>query len=246
MMVKSIYLNALQNEEHAGFCTYVGNYLDESDLKALKLEMQTAIFKEKLGVEKSVLDLVQKNSYTKTLEEADKKRDHLIKGFFKLVHGMEHHFQSSIAKAAYNINLINQRFRDITTLSYEKQTQAEESLLLALKEASEDVKKLGVTEWVTEIEKAHNAFLQLVVKRNVETDSRPDINMRTARLSTDETYNALVTRINAFITIDGQSGPYTQLVTQINGRIDQYMTIVAKHKSRNKSGETPLPTDTMT
>ena len=60
--------------------------------------------------------------------------------------------------------------------------------------------------------------------------------MISARMDTDKAYNALVARINAFITIDGDA-KFLELVTKINGRISDFNTTVARRKGRNGKGE---------
>ena len=142
---------------------------------------------------------------------------------------MLHHFNPAVAQAAYNIDLINEKFSKITRLSDEKQTAAEESYITALKAAAADLTTLGLTDWLTEIEATQIAFVELVKSRNQEDDLKPAINMKTARVETDNTYNAIVNRINAFITIDGDA-KYAAFVTKLNNRIVQYNTAIAQRK----------------
>lgn len=241
MFIKKIHLNALQNEEHAGFHSYVSDYITEEGAATLKIEQQSSDHKLKLGVEKSVLDLIQKNSYTARVNAADQARNKPIKGFFKVVDGMLHHFNPAVEQAAYNTHLINEKFSGITRLSDEKQTQAFESYMSAIEAAAADIATLGLTDWVQEMKNTNAAFLAVVKSRNAEDDVRPVINMKLARVETDDTYNLLVDRINAFITIDGDT-LYAQLVTKINGRIDQYTTAVAMRKGHSKKEEAATET----
>ena len=132
MFVKKFHLLELQNEEHAGFHSYVVDYITEEGVVMLKIEKQSVDHKLKLAVEKSVLDLTQKNTYTQRVNDADEARDKPIRGFFKVVKGMLHHFNPAMAQAAYNIDIINEEFSDITRLSDEKQSQAFESYLAAI------------------------------------------------------------------------------------------------------------------
>ena len=96
-------------------------------------------------------DLVQKNSFTARVNAADEARDQPIRGFSKIVKGMLHHFNPAVAQAAYNIDLINEKFSKITRLSDEKQTAAEESYITALKAAAADLTTLGLTDWLTAV-----------------------------------------------------------------------------------------------
>lgn len=233
MFIKKIYFHALQNEEHVGFNTYVADYISEAGAEVLNVVTQAAEHKQKLAIEKSVLDLVRKNVYTQRVQVAEDARDKPIRGFFKIVKGMLHHFNPVVEQAAANINLINQKFSDICYLSDEKQTAATESFLAALKAAQADIETLGLTAWITEIESTQNAFVELVKNRNTEDDQRPETNMKAARTETDKSYNAIVDRINAYITIEGDA-KYAAFVTSLNNRIDQYNTAIAQRKGRAK------------
>ena len=242
MFIKKIHLLELQNEEHVRFNTYVNDYITEAGATELNIEKQSADHKLKLAVEKSVLDLVKKNSYTERVYAADEARDKPIRGFFKLVKGLLHHFNPAVAQAAYNINLINEKFSDVTYLTNEKQTSAEESYIAALKGAMADITTLNLTDWLTEIETTESAFVELVKSRNNEDDLKPAINMKAARVETDAAYNAIVDRINAFITIEGNA-KNAGFVTKLNNRINQYSTAIAQRKGRAKK-ESTVATET--
>jgi hypothetical protein len=233
MFIKKNHLLELQNDEHAGFHTYVDDYISEAGAAALNIDKQSADHKLKLAIEKTVLDMVQKNIFTVRVNAADKVRDKPIRGFSKVVKGMLHHFNPAMAQAAYNIDVINEKFSELIYLPNEQQTTAEESYITALKAAMADITMLGLTDWLTEIETTENAFVALVKSRNNEDDVKPAFNMKTARIETDDAYNAIVDRINAFITIDGDA-KYATLVTKINNRIDQYTTAIAQRKGHAK------------
>lgn len=229
MFIKKNHLLEFQNEEHAGFHTYVQEYMNEDGIVSQKVESQSANHKLKLAIEKTVLDLVQKNSYNTRVSIADAERDKPIRGFNKVVKGMLNHFNPEVAQAAYNVNLINVKFRDITYLSDEKQTPAEESYLTALKAVMADIITLGLTDWLTEMETTENAFVAVVKNRNNEDDIKPAMKMKVARVETDVTFDAITSRINAFITIEGDAD-YANFVTKLNNRIDQYNNIIAQRK----------------
>ena len=88
MVIKKVNLHAFQNEEHAGFNTYLQEYINQYGAATLNVTDQAADHKTKLDDEKSVLDLVQKNTYSERLNTAEDARDYPIRGFFKVVKGM--------------------------------------------------------------------------------------------------------------------------------------------------------------
>lgn len=246
MLIKNIHLNTLQNEEHAGFHTYVSEYITEDGNANPRVLLQLSDYKLKLAIEKSVLDLIHKNSYTQRVNDADAARDKPIKGFFGVVAGMLHHFNPPMAQAAYNVNLINENFSNITRLSDDKQTQAFDSYIAAIDAASADISLLALMDWVTEMKATHAAFLEVVKSRNIEKDDKPNVNMKQARVDTEVAYGALVDRINAFITIEGDA-LFAPLVTKINGRIDQYINAIAQRKGiadAKKKKDTTIDTET--
>lgn len=231
MFIKSIHLNDLQNEEHFGFQTYVDELVDEASASVLKVEPQQANHKLKLAIERTVLDLIRKSAYTSKVNDADTDRDRPIRGFFKVVKGLLHHFTPAISDAAYRVDVINESFSDITRLSKEKQTNATISYLDALRATGADIATLGLADWVTEIERTNNVYVDLVKNRFDEKDEKPNTNMKEARVETDEAYRAIVDRINAFITIDGDA-QYATFVTKLNNRIDSFAIAIAQRKGR--------------
>lgn len=88
MFIKKIYFHALQNEEHAGFNTYVADYISEAGAEALNVVAQAAEHKQKLAIEKSVLDLVRKNVYTQRVQVAEDARDKPIRGFVDRINAL--------------------------------------------------------------------------------------------------------------------------------------------------------------
>jgi uncharacterized FlgJ-related protein len=125
--------------------------------------------------------------------------------------------------------VINEKFSNVTYLTNEKQTPAEESYIAALKAAMADITTLGLMDWLIEIEATENSFVQMVKNRNNEDDLKPAINMKAARAETDNTSDAIIDRINAFITIEGDTR-YATFVTKLNNRIDQYNTAIAQRR----------------
>ena len=80
---------------------------------------------------------------------------------------------------------------------------------------------------------ALEAELQRMLLPKDPDDARPAFNMKAARIATDQSYKAIVDRINALITIDGDA-KYAAFVTSLNNRIDQYNSSIAQRKGRTK------------
>lgn len=233
MKVKKIDLHSLQNEEHTGFHTYVSTYLQEEMALMQKIPAKVRFYISTISIEKSLLDMIRQNSFTEELDTAEAGRDKPIKGFMRIVKGMQHHFDPATAEAAYRVQLINDNFSDITRLADKKQTMAEEKYITTLKAVAPDVQLLGLTQWVQEIERTHLVYIETDKKRNDEADNQPEGNMKSARLETDKAYMDIIETVNAYITLEGEAS-YASFVTKVNNRIDDFATAIARRRGKNK------------
>lgn len=237
MFIEKIQLSWLHNEEHTGLISYASEYAKDIDPQKGNIAAQLADLDSQLELEKLALDQVQKNSLTQKANAADAVCDNALRGLFGHVKNQLNHFDPLVAEAAYGVNVICESFKDLPSRGRNSQTQGEEQLLNELEKVKADVETIGLTGWVNHLKDAHKAYLAVNTNRNAEDDSKPVINMRNARLTTDVAYKALVDRINAYITIDGGAA-YTSFVTRLNGRIADYNATIAKRKGRNKKDDT--------
>ena len=237
MFVEKIHLASLHNEEHTGLISYASEYAKDIDPQKGNIATQLTDLDSQLELEKLALDQVQKNSLTQKANAADAVCDNALRGLFGHVKNQLNHFDPLVAEAAYGVNVICESFKDLPSRGRNSQTQGEEQLLNELEKVKADVETIGLTGWVNHLKDAHKAYLAVNTNRNAEDDSKPEINMRIARLTTDVAYKALVDRINAYITIDGGAA-YTSFVTRLNGRIADYNATIAKRKGRNKKDDT--------
>lgn len=240
MFIKKINFANLQNEEHFQFHSYFDTLVNETGPDVLKIVPQYAAYKPLLVNERLALDVVLKSQYTSKIQLADTARDIPVQGFSKVVNGMTHHFNPDISAAAHRIKVIIDSFSGITRLPYENQTAATIKLVDELKAVKDDIVLMGLTDWLTEIEVRNTAFDTLVKSRFTETDDRTTLRMKHVRIETDEAYNTITDRINAFITLDGDTG-FAPFVNKLNNRIDSFTTAVAIRKGRTIKGkETPV------
>jgi len=242
MFVKSAHYNDLQNEEHFGLVTYFDEIFVAADPIVLKIVAQYAGFKSLISDERKALDQVQKSDYTAQVNTYDVARDKPVLGFFKTVKGQLNHFNPAVSEAAYRINIINESFSGITRLSLEKQSSAAISYFDALDAASTDISTLLMTDWVTEMKAKESAFLVVKNQRIDEQDGKSTLNMKEVRHNVDGATTAIMDRLNAFITIDGDAD-YAAIVTKINNRIDIFSLAVAQRKGRKKKDDGAAGTD---
>jgi len=236
MFVKNVHLRILQNEEHFAYHSYVEGLIEEAPPAILKVEPQFAAYKLLLPTERTALDQVQKSSFTKLLDEADTARDKPLMGYFKVVKGQLHHFNQAVSDAAYRIDIINESFTGIVRLPYEKETVAVVKWLDAQKASMSDITTLGHPDWLTEIEAKNNAFADLKKSRFAEKDEKTNLQMKLVRIDVDDAYKAIIDRINAYITLDGDA-QFATFVTKLNNRIDSFNNTLAQRQGRSKKAD---------
>jgi len=235
MFIKKINFVSLQNEEHFQFHSYFDTLVNETNPEVLKVAAHYAAYRPLLVNERKALDVVLKSQYTAKIELADAARDVPVQGFYKVVNGMTHHFNPNISSAAQRIKVITDSFSEITRLPYENQTAATIKFLDELKAANSDIVLLGLSDWLIEIEARNIAFDTLVKSRFKETDDRTTLRMKLVRSEVDDAYTAIVARINAAITLNGDAGLAT-FVSKLNNRIDTFSNAVALRKGRAAKG----------
>lgn len=233
MFVKNVHLLILQNEEHFAFHGYVEELIEEATPAILKVESQFAAYKLLLPNERDALDQVQKSSYTKLLDDADAARDKPLMGFFKVVKGQLHHFNQAVSDAAYRVDIINDSFSGIVRLPYEKETVAVVKWLDKQKASMTDIITLGHPDWLVEVEAKNNGFVDLKKSRFAEKDEQTGLQMKLVRADVDDAYKAIIDRINAYITIDGDA-QFATFVTKLNNRIDSFHLTLAQRQGRSK------------
>ena len=230
MIVKKIHLLELQNEEHDRFMTETVEVILQSNPEAIKIKVQYNSLESLVLQEHDSLDRVRKSEITEKKEIADADRDKPIAGMVKVVNGMLNHFNPEIAQAAHTVKLILDKFTGITKLADRKQSSATISMLSQLRtQAGAEIEKLGVTEWLTEIETRNNAFIALDTDQYDEKESNTVLPMKEIRALVDDAYNTITERLNALVIVEGEAA-YAGIVTKLNLRIDSYNNTLAQRK----------------
>ena len=233
MEVKKLHMLLLTNDEHYHFMLDVKEIIDRLTPQALNIESQYNALLSLVDNEKIALHPVKKSIFTEQVDVADEARDKPTAGFFKIVDGMQNHFDPAMRSAAHNVMITLDSFIGITRLSYKEQT-AETIKLIELLRGSlaTDMATLGLNSWVDEIESKNNTFITLVADRYNELEGKTTLRMKDARVETDAAYKAIVKRIHALIELEGEP-TYAPFITQLNLRIDSYNTTLAQRAAHN-------------
>jgi hypothetical protein len=238
--IKKIHLVALQNEEHVSFHTDVEGLITTATPTKLQIQDQNPDYVAKQANEQIALDQVHKSVITAQIDAADAERDEPIRGFFEMVKAQMHNINPTVSDAATRMNVIIDRFSDITRLSSEKQSAATISMLNDLQANTTDINALGLADWINNIQAKNTAYNAIKESRFEEKAQRTHLKMKDCRREVDAAYTLIIDMINAYITLNG-SFYIDDFVTRINERIDYYNLILAQRAGRNIKQKAKAP-----
>jgi hypothetical protein len=235
MEVESLNLKRLHNEEHFKYLTDFNELVLTFTAAVLDITAEHSTFIPKLKNEKEALGLVRKSSISDKLTEADIVRDTTIRGIKKVISGSLHHFNADVRDAAGRLIILFDSFGDITAKSYEQETGAILKLTADLKGSyAADVTKLGISDWITELEENNDAFNVLMKDRFNEKDEKTRLRMKQVRTDIDKVYLTIVKRINALIIVNGET-EFIPFVNKLNLVIKTYANNLALRKGKKKA-----------
>lgn len=152
---------------------------------------------------------LRKSVYTKAMEDTDKKRDLLFKGFAASVKADLHHPNASKQEAAERLhNLVRGYQKTILEGNYVEESGAIYNLLgdLATTQYAADATLLGLNEWVTALAQTEQAFRSFSATREEESFAKPKEDLQKLRAEIDTLYTAMLGIFDTKLLTDGLGG----------------------------------------
>lgn len=235
MEIKKLPMSKLRNEEHYRYQTEFKTLVDAKTPATLGITTDYPLFVTRYTDEGNALDVLIKSKISDDLELADNTRDNTFLGISENIYAALRHFKQANVDAAKRLVIVLDRYGKVDDKPYEQETAAISSLVADLQAApyAADITTLALTEWVTKLKTDNDAFIALLKTRDVENASKPQINMRDARILVDASYRILVNRINALIVVNGDTA-YKAFVQELNQIIDRYQNLLAQRQGRSE------------
>ena len=229
--IQDISLPRMNNGAHF---TFVSNILaraeTDSKVKAKAADLVTAL-KEAVAAEDEALKISQKSLLTDEIAKADSDRDALYAGYKKAVEGFQAMPIADMAQAAKELAQHIKDYRISTADQLDKETGLLVNFIADLEgKFSEQVKKLSLTAFVTNMKEANERVRTLTLQRTNERMTLPVGALKSARLSSDKAYRELVQMVNALALVLGEA-EYTPFIAYVNTEIVHYKRQVLKQKA---------------
>lgn len=229
--IEDISLPRMNNGAHF---TFVSNILARAEadtaVKVKAASLVTALH-DALAVEDEALKISQKSLLTDEIAKADADRDALYAGYKKAVEGFLAIPVADMAQAATELAQHIKDYRISTTDQLDKETGLLVNFIADLEgKFSEQVKKLSLTAFVTNMKEANERVRTLTLQRTNERMTLPVGALKSARLGSDKAYRELVQMVNALALVLGEAD-YVPFIDYVNTEIVHYKREVIKQKA---------------
>ncbi len=245
--MKEIYDINIQRMNNGAHFTFVSNILAraEADIAVkAKAADQVNNLKAAVAAEDEALKVSQKSLLTDDIAKADNDRDALYAGYKKAV---EAFLAMPIADMAQAAKVLSQHIKDYkinTAAQLDKETGLLVNFIADLEDKYADqVAKLGLTAFVTNMKEANERVRTLTLQRTNEKMGITVGALKTARTATDDAYRALVKMVNALSLVFGEND-YAAFIDYVNTEVTHYKreVIGQKAKASTTSGSSAVTT----
>ena len=236
--MKEIYDINIQRMNNGAHFTFVSNILARAEADTAvkgKASELVSNFKAAVAAEDEALKISQKSLLTDEIAKADSDRDALYAGYKKAVEGF---LAMPIADMAQAAKILSQHIKDYkinTADQLDKETGLLVNFISDLEDKyTEQVAKLGLTAFVTNLKEANERVRTLTLQRTNEKIGITVGALKTARTASDDAYRALVKMVNALALVFGEKD-YTAFIDYVNTEITHYKREVIGQKAKTPS-----------
>jgi hypothetical protein len=228
MKVLTLEFSRLRNEEHFQFHTDFRAAVREIGAETLKIVAPFERFSALWAEEDAILEQIRKSILTQTLVELDKARDDCFKGLTTTIKGSVNNFDAAKKTAAKKLMIVVETYGNVTHNNYRDETA---SIYNFVKELNTnyvtELTALGLTLWVTELDKANKAFNNKYDERDTESAGKEiDTNMRAVRKDIDAVYKEMTHFLEAGFHFTGEV-IFNDFIKSWNEKVEHYRQILA-------------------
>lgn len=232
--MKEISDISIQRMNNGAHFTFVSNILARAEADTAvkgKASELVSNFKAAVAAEDEALKISQKSLLSDDIAKADSDRDALYIGYKRAVEGF---LAMPVADMAQAAKVLAQHIKDYkisTAGQLDKETGLLVNFIADLEgKNSEQVAKLGLTAFVTNLKEANERVRTQTLQRTNEKMGVIVGALKTARAASDEAYRALVKMVNALALVFGEKD-YTAFIDYVNTEVTHFKREVLCRKA---------------
>ena len=236
--MKEISDISIQRMNNGAHFTFVSNILARAEADTAvkgKASELVSNFKAAVAAEDEALKISQKSLLTDDIAKADSDRDALYIGYKRAVEGF---LAMPVADMAQAAKVLAQHIKDYkisTADQLDKETGLLVNFIADLEgKNSEQVAKLGLTAFVTNLKEANERVRTQTLLRTTDKMGVIVGALKTARAASDEAYRALVKMVNALALVFGEKD-YTAFIDYVNTEVTHFKREVLGRKAASPS-----------
>ncbi|MDR0605752.1 MAG: DUF6261 family protein [Bacteroidales bacterium] len=202
-----------------------------------KVKMKELIDKFSACVDKEDLCYknVRKSDLSTQKAEKDHERDDMVIGVKNVMKTALFHYDPRVREAARRLKIVFDTFNrpmPIVNQPYEVETVTIKNFIHELEtKYAEDIKIIGLVEWLTELAVRNEIFDRLTIAHHEEKAERNPLRPKEVRRDTDEAYNNIIETIEGLIHLETIQD-YAALVSELNELVNSYNSQLAQHLGR--------------
>jgi hypothetical protein len=176
-------VNVMRNALHVEFIRDVRDLIKRIGAGGLGITELFTKLEQLIETELVLFEVIVKSVLTRQLEELDKLRDEVLRGFTLAVEALLHIPVAAKREAAEKIMLILAHYGNIAKKSYDEQSALFYDLVRELELAANKalVTAAGLSEWVEQLKSANQLFVDTMHARDIEAEQRPAAGLKEAR-----------------------------------------------------------------
>ena len=234
MKIKNFALSRLRDEEHFQFFTSFRDLVLVFGALALKIELLFNLFLAAYANELVALDVVRGSAISDDLKDSDKERDEVFRGMCDAVKSGLNHYDPDVRASAKRLQIVLDTYGNLAVKPYDTETGGLNSLIHDFTTTyTDDVAKVLLTGWATELQAKNKAFNDLKNSRYSDDAAKTILRMKQERVKTDDIYRQITERLNALIIVEGETA-YLPFVNELNQRIEGYDSIISIRRGKSK------------
>jgi hypothetical protein len=153
-LIARINLQSLKNENHVEFNDDVDPVFVSHNPQTLGVQPLCNKYKGALNSEKTSLDFIAKSAFPQEISQQDHERDRVYRGTVNVVQAAEHHFDPAQRMAARRINIVVERYGNISRKTFDDESAAIDDLIRELRQPAlaQDIALIGLEPWLVRLE----------------------------------------------------------------------------------------------
>jgi hypothetical protein len=238
-----VSFNKFRNGEHFQFMTDVKNLVNGATPLALNIDSVFPAFDTAYTSLDSVLRVDMGSVITEHLVLFDMNRDNTWSAINMRTKATLLSPNAEEADCAKMVKRTLDLYGNVRQLSYNEETAMLSNLVddLEKEDMAEYCDIMGITQWITAIKNQNADFQELLNERNTEYANKESGDVKAARVVIDPIYEALLTRINAQVTLDMASDEAKVFIKELNQKIKYYESTIAMRGSKKDDEEEEEP-----